>query len=271
MKYEGNIRKMSGELVGGKVHYHLPLKDILAPNEWVDMNALVGKNIRLEYEGYINSVISGKKINKAFGEGLTYDEFMNSPQAAPSIMRPELSRIHEGIALRDYQFEVEHHLKPHAVYISFTSNFKVGVTRFTQIPTRWIDQGATEALVIAIVPYRQLAGLIEISLKEHFSDKTAWQKLISRDNTPEISIIEMRKEVLKWIPEEHKVYSLSDKNPVSIEYPINQYPSQTKSLKLDKDKVIEGELLGIKGQYLFFDFGAINMRSHAGYRISMEF
>jgi hypothetical protein len=31
-------------------------------------------------------------------------------------------------------------------------------SRETQIPTRWIDQGANQALILAETPYRQLAG-----------------------------------------------------------------------------------------------------------------
>lgn len=270
MKYEGNIRKMSGKLKDGKVEYFLPLKDILEDGEFIPMNQFVGKEIRLEYEGYINSVISGEKMTKAFGEGLTYNEFMNSPQAAPSIMRPELSRIHEGIALRDYQWEVEHHLKPHVVYVAFTTNYKVGVTRMTQVPTRWIDQGAIEAVIIAEVPYRQLAGLIEVSLKDHFSDKTAWQKLITGKIEGNGDIREKVQEVIKMIPQEYQMYTMKDSAPWKIEYPILEYPIKASSLKLDKEKVIEGKLMGIRGQYLLFENGAINIRSHSGFRVKLS-
>ena len=126
MQITGNLRKMDTELVDNVPQYMLGLRDVLDPLEPIDMNALIGENIKLEYQGYYNSVLSGEKMNKPFGEGLTYKEFMESPQASPSIMRPELSQIHEGVALRDYAWEVKHHLQPHVVYISLTSNYKVG-------------------------------------------------------------------------------------------------------------------------------------------------
>jgi hypothetical protein len=136
-------------------------------------------------------------MNKSFGEGLTYKEFMESPIASPSIMRPELSEIHNGIALRDYEWEVKHHLQPHFVYIALTSNFKVGVTRTSNTPYRWIDQGAIQAIILAEVPYRQLAGLIEVSLKNHISDKTAWQKMLK--GLPETDIDILQKQFMLLI------------------------------------------------------------------------
>ena len=112
---------------------------------------------------------------------MSYDAFKESPLAVESIIRPELSKIHEGIALRDYDWEMKYHMQPHIVYLSKTAGNKVGVTKDSQIPTRWIDQGAVEALVIARTPYRQAAGLIEISLKKHISDKTNWRKMLQNE------------------------------------------------------------------------------------------
>jgi hypothetical protein len=270
MQITGNLRKMSTELVANIPQYTLRMRDVLEPLEPIDMNALIGKTIRLEYEGYINSVISGQKINKAFGEGLTYQEFMESPQASPSIMRPELSQIHEGIALRDYEWEVKHHLQPHVVYISLTSNYKVGVTRDGNMPYRWIDQGATQAIVLAEVPYRQLAGLIEVSLKEHISDKTAWQRMLKGIIEVDKTIVEVRDEMAALVPTELQHYLSATKDITEIKYPVNQHPEKVKSLKLDKVKVIESKLVGIKGQYLIFEDGVMNVRSQSGYRVTME-
>ena len=112
---------------------------------------------------------------------MSYDAFKSSPLAVESIIRPELSRIHEGVALRDYDWEMAHHMQPHIVYLSKTAGIKVGVTRETQIPYRWIDQGAVEALILAKTPYRQAAGLIEVALKKHISDKTNWRKMLQNN------------------------------------------------------------------------------------------
>mgnify|MGYP006078445097 CR=1 FL=1 len=270
MQITGNLRKMSTELVSNIPQYTLKMKDVLDPLESIDMNALIGKPIRIEYEGYINSVISGQKINKAFGEGLTYQEFMESPLASPSIMRPELSEIHNGIAIRDYEWEMKYHLQPHVVYIALTSNYKVGVTRDTNMPYRWIDQGATQAIVLAEVPYRQLAGLIEVSLKEHISDKTAWQRMLKGIVEVEKTITEVRDEMATLVPTEYQHYLVSTPDITEINFPVEQHPEKVKSLKLEKVKVIESKLVGIKGQYLILEDGVMNVRSHAGCRVTLE-
>ena len=162
MNFIGNIRKMSSSLKE-EVHYSLPLFNNLDPNHSIELNQFIGSTIAISYSGDINCIVTGKKIRKTYGEGMSYDAFKESPLAVESIIRPELSKIHEGIALRDYDWEMKHHMQPHIVYLSKTAGNKVGVTKDSQIPTRWIDQGAVEALVIARTPYRQAAGLIEIS------------------------------------------------------------------------------------------------------------
>lgn len=271
MVLEGNLRKMDGELNGSKVSYELTLYDVLEPMDPVDLGDLIGKEISIEYKGYINSILSGERIKKAFGEGLTYTEFMESPQASPSIMRPELSRIHEGVALRDYAWEVKHHLQPHTVYIALTSGFKVGVTRDTNIPYRWIDQGAVKATRLAHVPYRQLAGLIEVALKPFISDKTAWQKMLKGVQDDDRSIEEVKQAMAGHVPDEFKQFLLDDMEVVDLEYPLLHSPEKVKSTKLDKEHRIEGMLIGVKGQYLIFDDDRVfNVRSHSGYRIKLE-
>lgn len=272
MKVVGNLRMLNTKLDGKDVIYSLPVRDILTPLEPIEFNPLLGKTIRLEYEGYINSVLSGEKMNKSFGEGLTYKEFMESPQASPSIIRPELSRIHEGIAIRDYAWEVKHHLQPHTVYISLTSGYKVGVTRDTNIPYRWIDQGAVKAVKLAEVPYRQLAGLIEVSLKDHIADKTSWQKMLKGIIENPKDILEVRNEMADLVPDELKMYLINSEDVTEIKYPLLDQPQKVKSIKLDKEKVVENKLVGIKGQYLIFEDGSVlNVRSHAGYRVSLEY
>ena len=133
MKWTGNIRKMRTEL-SDEVQYTLPLYEVIEPLEMVSMNQFIGQEISLQFENEINCVVTGKRIKKAYGDGMSYDAFMSSPMASPSIIRPELSRIHEGIALRDKEWEEKHHLTPHLVYLSLTSEVKVGVTRETNIP-----------------------------------------------------------------------------------------------------------------------------------------
>lgn len=269
-KVSGNIRKMVSKL-DNPVDYKLPLFDILEPNHLVPLNQLLGKQIAITFENAIHCVVTGKKIKKAYGEGMSYDAFISSPLAVESIVRPELSRIHEGIALRDMEWETQNHLQPHYTYLSNTSGLKVGVTRTTQIPTRWIDQGATQAIIIAETPYRQAAGLIEVALKAHLADKTNWQMMLKSAPT-HVDLLEAKEKITPFIPEDLKQWIKQDSSETLINYPILNYPEKIKSLKLETNPVIEGVLTGIKGQYLILnDQFVINIRSHTGYLISFEY
>jgi hypothetical protein len=270
MKWTGNLRKMATEL-NDTALYTMRLFDVLEPSEEVKMNDLVGSDLKLTFEGEINCVVTGKKIKKTYGEGMSFDAFRKSPMAVESIIHPELSRIHEGIALRDKEWEEKHHNQPHYVYISRTSGIKVGVTRQTNIPSRWIDQGAVEAIILAETPYRQLAGLIEVSLKGDFADKTNWRNMLMNRVELEPSLNEVKEEVLAHLEEEYYPFISENDEITKINYPVIQYPEKLKSIKLDKVDELSGKLLGIKGQYLILDGGrVINIRSHAGYKVSLE-
>jgi hypothetical protein len=270
MKATGNIRKMRAKL-GDVVQYTLPLYDVLEENESVPMNGLVGKTVSIRHTGTINCVVTGKRINKAYGEGMSYDAFRSSPLAVESIIRPELCQAHRGIALRDLEWEVERHVKPHYVYLSLTSGIKVGVTRKTQIPTRWIDQGAVKALLLAETPYRQASGLIEVALKAYIADKTNWRNMLKNVFTHTTSLEQEKLRLKELIPDELKQYGSEDDTVTSINYPVLHYPEKVTSLKLDKVPEIEKQLIGIKGQYLIFDDSTVmNLRSHAGYQIILE-
>jgi hypothetical protein len=269
--YIGNLRKMKSALNGHDVQYDLVLYNNLEKGEQIPLNQFVGKPIYIEFQHQINCVATGEKIKKAYGEGMSYDAFMNSPMAVESIIRPELSRIHEGIALRDEEWERKHHLQPHYVYLSKTSGVKVGVTRTTQIPTRWIDQGAVEAMIIAETPYRQAAGLIEVALKDYISDKTSWQKMLKNEMN-DLSLEEAKEYLLEYVPEDLEQY-VKYREPIQhLHFPVLDYPQKVKSLKLDSTPIIDKKLIGIKGQYLLFEDGSvINVRSHSGYLVKFGF
>lgn len=266
-----HLRKMSTAL-DGQAQYTLNIVDILEYTGKFFLNPLVGEEICIRFMHEIHCIETGKRIKKTFGEGLSYDAFLKSPLASPSITRPELSRIHEGIALRDYEWEMAHHNQPHYVYLSRTSGVKVGVTRVPNIPSRWIDQGATEAVIIAETPYRQLAGLIEVTLKEVMDDKTNWQAMLKNvvsDHTP---LVAKKEEVLEILGEPYEPFFYDHDQVTAIAYPVLEYPAKVKSLKLDTTPEFRGRLTGIKGQYLMFGDGSVfNVRSHAGYRIALEY
>lgn len=270
---KGNLRKIETQVHNNDIQYNLRLYDILEPQkDSIDLNALVGKPIKLSYDGVINCVVTGKKIKKAYGEGMSWDAFESSPMADQSIVKPELSTAHLGIERRDIEWEIEHHVVPHYVYLSFTSNFKVGVTRYTQIPTRWVDQGAIAAIIIAKTPYRQAAGLIEVSLKDFIADKTNWRKMLQDQQVNKTDMLAKRDELIKHFPEALKTYALKEEPIQYLQYPVTTYPEKISSIKFDKVPVVNKILKGIKGQYLIFDDNTVmNLRSQSGYEIEIEY
>lgn len=273
MIFEGNLRKMRTALnENGIAEYKMVLFDNLDPKHEIPFNQWVDKPIRIKFDGQINCVVSGKRIKKTYGEGMSWDAFKESPLAVPSIINPELSQAHLGIGLRDLEWEIKHHVKPHFVYLSKTSGIKVGVTRTTQIPYRWIDQGAVEGLILAETPYRQAAGLIEVSLKKYLADKTNWRKMLTNIITAERTLLETKELVRNKIPKDLQQYISANDTLLKIDYPVSKYPEKVRSLKLDKEPDIQKVLRGIKGQYLLFDDNSVmNIRSHSGYKVSLEF
>ncbi|MCB0510331.1 MAG: DUF2797 domain-containing protein [Bacteroidetes bacterium] len=264
-KITTNLSKMASRLED-EVHYYLHHDE-----QYLDMNALIGKDMEIVFEGIINCVVCGKKTNKSFGQGACYPCFINAPETSPCIINPELCEAHLGKG-RDVEWENAHHNQPHVVYLAKSSSIKVGVTRNTQIPTRWIDQGASEAIILAEVPYRQLAGAIEVELKDYFTDKTNWQRMLKNDLSP-LDLLAAKEEVLQaYLSEEFHEF-VSDKDEIiSINYPVKNYPSKVKSINLDKEAIIESKLEGIKGQYLYFSDGKVfNVRNHSGYLVSLNY
>jgi hypothetical protein len=153
--------------------------------------------------------------------------------------------------------------------LSKTAGNKVGVTKESQIPTRWIDQGAIQALIIARVPYRQAAGAIEISLKNHISDKTNWRKMLQNEINQD-SLLSIRDELFSKLEDEYSEYLVREETLYDINFPVIKYPEKVKSLTLDKVPEIEEKLVGIKGQYLLFENDLVfNVRRHSGYLIEL--
>jgi len=186
-------------------------------------------------------------------------------------MKPELSKAHLGIEDRDLEFEKQVQLQPHIVYLALSSNVKVGVTRKTQVPTRWIDQGASKAIEIVEVPNRYLAGVCEVALKQHVSDKTSWQKMLKND-VLDVDLLGEREKLKIYIPEEVQPYFLANNDKVTeINYPVKQYLTKIKSLNLDKTPAYSGKLIGVKGQYLIFeDTTVFNVRNNEGYKVNLK-
>jgi hypothetical protein len=256
------LKKMATDLQE-VVHYYFIFND-----GFIFINDLIGKTIAIEHIGY--QCLNCNLNKRIFSQGHCYDCFKISPSVGDWIMKPELSTAHLDIEDRDLSYEKSVQLQPHIVYLSLTSDVKVGVTRQTQVPTRWIDQGAVAAIPIVEVPNRYLAGITEVALKNHYADKTSWQKMLKNDH-PNIDLESERIKTYDFLPNEVKMYWQENLKKQMINYPISVYPQKIKSVNLEKTSQFEGKISGIKGQYILFDNGTVwNVRSHEGYIISLS-
>ena len=264
MRYNGTLLKMETKLVN-PIEYELPIGD-----ELIYMNPLIGKYIALKWLKEIYCVACGRKTNKSFAQGFCYPCFLSAPETSECIFRPELCRAQDGIA-RDMEWAENHCLQDHIVYLAISSGIKVGVTRSGQIPTRWIDQGAWQAIKLAKTPNRYTAGLIEVALKEHISDRTNWQRMLKNQLIEGVDLTIAKKDMIAHLPSDLQNYISEEDNITEINYPVNEYPEKVKSLSFDKLGEIAGRLWGVKGQYLIFDDGTVvNMRKHTGYMVELE-
>lgn len=263
MQYEGVLTKMQTEL-GTPIQYY-----IVFENSFINVNQLLGKEIEIVFMGYQCLHCSKKK--KIYRQGYCYDCFYVIPAAGDWIMRPELSKAHLDIADRDLEYEKKAQLQPHIVYLASASDMKVGVTRKTQVPTRWIDQGASQAIPLVEVPNRYLAGITEVALKNHFSDKINWKKMLLNELTP-IDLFERRKFVQPLIPEEVAAfYEQTQEKLYNLDYPVLEYPKKISSLNIATTPVYNGKLSGIKGQYLIFEDGTVfNVRAFEGFGVRIS-
>lgn len=262
MQYRGTLTKMQTELAH-PVHYYLVFE-----NDFVNLNQALGRSLKFYHVGY--QCLGCGLDKKIFRQGFCYDCFYSNPKAGDWIMHPELSKAHLGIQDRDLEFEKQIQLQPHIVYLANSSDVKVGVTRKSQVPTRWIDQGAHEAIEIVEVPNRYLAGITEVALKQHISDKTNWRKMLQNE-VQDVNLVEIREALKPYIPEETQPYFLAERQELEIDFPVNRYPKSPKSLNLDKTPEYQGILTGIKGQYLIFEDDTVfNVRSYEGYVVNLN-
>lgn len=270
MKITGHLRKMLTTLAS-PVKYQLPLDDELIP-----LNEYIGNNISLKHTGDIHCIACGRKTSKSFNQGYCFPCFQSLAVCDMCIVKPETCHYHEGTC-RQPEWGEEHCMQDHYVYLANSSGIKVGITRGSQIPTRWIDQGASQALPIFRVSSRFLSGKIEVAIKEHVSDRTDWRRMLkSRPDDMDLAdrrdvlISEAEKEI-RVIKDEHgetAMEFLTDEEMIRIDYPVETYPDKVKTFNFDKTPGIEGLLQGIKGQYLILDTGVLNVRKFAGYEIN---
>lgn len=264
------LRKMSAAL-------HQPVQYTLHLDEQhIDINALLGKPLQLHYQGVIYCIQCQRKTNKSFQQGYCFPCYQKLLACNLCVIHPEKCRFYEGVCQSD-DWAHAHCGQPHVVYLANSSGLKVGITRASQIPTRWIDQGATQGLIIFTTQNRHQAGLVEVALKAFLADKTHWQTMLKGNNSP-LDLITQRDAVLTQaeaaitalmsrFPGEIQI--INDAAITEIDYPVSTYPTKIKAFNFDKDAIITGTLTGIKGQYLLLDSGVINLRKFSGYHVEL--
>ena len=262
MIIEGQILKMISEH-SKPIRYYLNFE-----NEFLEINQLLGKNIRLTHD---HNQSKGCNLDKhIYRMGYCQECFFTLPQANESIIRPELSTAHLGIEQRDLEWEKRFELQPHIVYLALSPDLKVGVTRLNQIPTRWIDQGASAAIILAKTDNRYEAGMIEVAMKEGLSDKTNYRRMLL-NNIEDIDLILKKEKFKKLVPEEFAHFITNDQEILSFDYPILKQPTKINVIKLDSHNAYEGKLVGIKGQYWIFEDESVwNLRAHEGRYMKIE-
>ncbi len=261
MLYQGVLRKMQTEM-GSPIQYFLVFE-----NDFLNMNQLLNKELTIDFIKF--QCLNCGRERPIYRQGFCKSCFYESASAGDWIMKPELSTAHLGKEDRDLEYEKKVQLQPHIVYLANSSNVKVGVTRKTQVPTRWIDQGAHEAIEIVEVPNRYLAGITEVALKAHVSDKTSWQKMLT-NRIEDVDLKAWRDKLQSSIPEEASEYFLGENSETHMDFPVLQFPEKVKSLNLDKTPSYTGVLKGIKGQYLIFEDNTVfNIRGNEGYFVGI--
>ena len=268
----GSVRKM-------RVQLDQPVSYVWqADSEEASVNSWLGKRLSIQFEGLINCVHCDRVTKKSFNQGYCYPCFQRLAQCDSCIVKPEKCHFSAGTC-REPEWGESHCNIDHVVYLANTSGVKVGITRGTQVPTRWIDQGATQARPIARVSTRYQSGLLEVLLAKHVADKTAWQTML-KGNGADVDLEAHQQELAKLcadgiagLQDSHGVQAiqwLDASNTVAIDYPVLEWPVKVSSHNLDKTPRIEGTLLGIKGQYLMLDTGVINIRKYGGYNLLVK-
>ncbi|MEE9099880.1 DUF2797 domain-containing protein [Pseudomonas nitroreducens] len=268
----GALDKMSARLES-PVQYAFRLGEAEVP-----VNPLIGKTLRLEYLGEIFCCHCGRKTKKSFSQGYCYPCFTKLAQCDSCIMSPEKCHYEDG-SCREPEWGERFCMTDHVVYLANSSGVKVGITRASQVPTRWIDQGARQALPIMRVATRQQSGFVEDLLRSQVTDRTNWRALLKGEAEP-LDLVAIREQLFDSCAEGivalqqrfglQAIQPVIDLDPIEIQYPVEAYPAKITSFDLEKTPVVEGTLQGIKGQYLIFDTGVINVRKFTAYQLAIS-
>ena len=271
MQYNGNLRKM-------QVIHTEPVSYSLRVGEHnIDLNSHIGNTIRILFSGLINCVECGRRTNKSFNQGYCFPCFKSKASCDRCIMSPELCHYDQGTC-REPEWGESNCMTPHIVYLANSSGIKVGITRETQVPIRWMDQGAVQALPVLRVRTRFDSGKVEKLMKAHMSDRTNWRKML-KNEVEDIDLAAFWKDFCQresfdseHLAQDHEISGvefIDTSDHLVFDYPVDIYPEKIKSLNPEKTPEISGVLQGIKGQYLILDSGVINLRKFGGYHVEV--
>lgn len=267
MLASGNLQKLKSVLES-PVQYCLPIGE-----EEIPLNPYLGKTLSLTFQNEIRCIHCNRTTKKSYNQGYCFPCCQTLARCDLCIVRPEKCHFHLGTC-REPEWGVVQCMIPHIVYLANTSGLKVGITRESQTPTRWIDQGAMHALPIIRTRSRYQSGLVEVALKDHLADKTDWRKML-RGDPEQVDLLAKRDELFQknfcnLDLSDPAIEVLENQKTISFQYPVLEYPIKINSLSFEKTPVITGTLLGIKGQYLLFESGVVNIRNLTGYVISFD-
>lgn len=262
----GYLRKLKNhwESNTNPLAYHLRLHN----DTLLFLNDKLGQKITLTHTGKKACVACGRDIKKTFQGGYCFPCTQKLAETDLCIVKPELCHFHQGTC-RDAEFAQAHCFIPHVVYLAETSGIKVGITREHQKLTRWADQGASQAIVLAQVPDRKTSGLLEIEIAKNLNDKTNWRQMLMGTES-KADLLSLKNKIALELPATFKNFLSSDNTIWHFEYPVVQYPHKVSSYNLDKNPKISDTLMGIKGQYLLFAGGVLNVRSFQGYEVLVD-
>lgn len=272
MTIKGVLKKMRVELTH-PVTYWLVVGD-----EEIKLNDFLGKSITIQFLGHMSCIQCDRRITKTFQQGYCFPCMQQINECDNCMLFPERCHVELGTCPTDH-WAHEQCYQQHYVYLANSSGLKVGITRHNNIPTRWIDQGAAQALPIVTVVNRRQAGCVEMLFKKHVNDKTNWREML-KNNVPIIELINERDRLLELVRDdlqqiqykyEPGAIAILDNQPiVAIQYPVLTFPTKVVSHSIDKTPVISGVIQGIKGQYLLLDTGVMNIRKFGGYEVLLS-
>ncbi len=268
---KGHLDKMA-VVLDEVVNYQLPLDDQLLP-----LNDRLGSTLRLHFTGNIHCRYCGRKTSKSFNQGYCYPCFKSLARCDSCILSPEKCHFFEGTC-REPDWGKQNCMTDHIVYLANASGVKIGITRQSQVPTRWIDQGAVQALPVMRVATRQQSGLVEAIVRRHVSDRTDWRAMLRGPAEP-VDLPAARDRLMNLCARElaelqqrfgvQALKAIDDASVTTIRYPVVDYPDKIRAVNLDRTPVVEGTLIGIKGQYLILDTCVINIRKHTAYQVEV--